>query len=206
MSHAPTPGREELIALSAALATGDPSRRDDALRRALSAASAVAVEETILQSHLFLGYPTALNALAAWREVSESEPERRVETPGVSWAQRGERVCQAVYAGQYGALRDSIRRLHPDMERWMVEDGYGRVIGRPGLPLVERELCIVALLAVLDAPRQLYAHLRGALNVGAAEPEVARALEIAAAVSGDVGRARAAETWDAVLTRSARAG
>jgi len=206
VSHPRTPGREELIALSAALATGDMSRRDRALRRARSAASTLAVEETILQSHLFLGYPAALNALAAWREISGFEPQPHAESPGVSWAERGERICQAVYAGQYGALRESVRRLHPDMERWMVEDGYGRVIGRPGLPLLERELCIVALLAVLHVPRQLYSHLRGALNVGAEEPEVAQALEIAASLSGDDARAMAAETWEAVLGRSARTG
>jgi 4-carboxymuconolactone decarboxylase len=204
VSQPRTPGREALIALSAALAAGDASRRDEVLRHARSSASAV--EEAILQSHHFLGYPAALNALAAWREISGIELERQAESAGESWAERGERVCQAVYGGQYEALRENIRRLHPDMERWMVEDGYGRVIGRAGLPLVERELCIVALLAVLDAPRQLYAHLRGALNVGAEEPEVARALEIAATVSDDDARARAVHTWQLVLARSARAG
>jgi len=201
-----TPGREALITLSAALATGDWTRRDDALRRALAAAPPHAVEETILQSHLFLGYPTTLNALTAWREISGLEPARAAEASDESWAERGERVCEAVYAGQYGALRANVRRLHPDLERWMLEDGYGRVIGRPGLPLLERELCIVALLAVVDAPRQLYAHLRGALNVGAMEEEVSAALEVAAAAGGAQAAESAAAIWAAVRSRSNRAG
>ncbi|GIS80694.1 MAG: hypothetical protein CM1200mP14_22600 [Gammaproteobacteria bacterium] len=49
-------------------------------------------------------------------------------------------------------------------------DGSGGIRQGPGAfrpVLVERELCIVALLAVLDVPKQLYSHLRGALNVGA---------------------------------------
>jgi 4-carboxymuconolactone decarboxylase len=61
----------------------------------------------------------------------------------------------------------------------MVEGGYGRVIGRPGLDLATRELCIAALLAVWGAPRQLHSHLRGALNAGASPDEVKESVEIA---------------------------
>ncbi len=64
----------------------------------------------------------------------------------------------------------------------MVAGGYGRVIGRPGLALVVRELCIAALLAAWNAPRQLHSHLRGALNVGASAEEVDEAVEAACAV------------------------
>ena len=84
----------------------------------------------------------------------------------------------------------------------MVDQGYGTVLGRSGLGLVDRELCIAALLAVLDAPRQLLAHLRGALNVGADPLEVARALELAGDVSDPVSRARAARTWESVRARA----
>jgi 4-carboxymuconolactone decarboxylase len=62
----------------------------------------------------------------------------------------------------------------------MLEHGYGRVIGRGGPSLAERELINVALLAVWRVPRQLHSHLRGALNAGAAVAEVEMALEVAA--------------------------
>jgi 4-carboxymuconolactone decarboxylase len=87
------------------------------------------------------------------------------------------------------------------MERWMVEEGYGKVLGRPGLDLRDRELCIVALLAVLDAPRQLHSHLRGALNVGTPPPEVAEALEAALELAPPGAAVRARETWAAVRDR-----
>jgi len=61
----------------------------------------------------------------------------------------------------------------------MVSGGYGRVIGRPGLDLATRELCIAALLAVWNVPRQLHSHLRGALNAGASVAEVDEAVEVA---------------------------
>jgi len=99
-------------------------------------------------------------------------------------------------------LRENIRDLHPDMERWMVKEGYGKVLGRPGLSLADRELCISALLAVLDVPTQLYSHLRGALNVGAQTGEVEHALRIAADVSTDEACGHAQDTWRAVRERA----
>jgi 4-carboxymuconolactone decarboxylase len=67
-----------------------------------------------------------------------------------------------------------------------VAGGYGRVIGRPGLELKTRELCIAALLAVWNVPRQLHSHLRGALNAGASVAEVNQAVEVACSfVDGD---------------------
>ncbi len=192
--------RESLVALSAALATGVAARVDTALAAAARTADPVAVEEALLQSHLFLGYPAALNGLARWRELSGTEGGSAAEDRA-AWGERGEAVCRVVYGGQYDGLRANVRRLHPDMERWMVEDGYGRVLGRPGLDLATRELCIVALLAVQDVPRQLYAHLRGALNAGAPEAEVGRALDVAARVSGPEARDRAARTWREVRER-----
>ncbi|HZD06577.1 MAG TPA: carboxymuconolactone decarboxylase family protein, partial [Longimicrobiales bacterium] len=79
--------------------------------------------------------------------------------------------------------------------------GYGKVLGRPGLGLAVRELCIVALLAVADAPTQLYSHLRGALNVGAPSGAVEEALALAAEVSGPGPRRRASEAWARVAAR-----
>lgn len=88
----------------------------------------------------------------------------------------------------------------------MVNEGYGKVLGRPGLPLVTRELCIAALLAALDAPRQLYSHLRGALNAGAPREAVEATLHAAAEVSPpDVAR-RAWDTWITLQARVAGEG
>jgi 4-carboxymuconolactone decarboxylase len=198
-------GTEALVALSAALAAGSGDGVADALRAAARVSDPVAVEEALLQSHLFLGYPAALNGLARWRELSGLAAPAPADDRQ-RWAERGEEVCRVVYGGQYEGLRANVRRLHPDVERWMVEDGYGRVLGRPGLDLPVRELCISAILAVQDAPRQLYSHLRGALNAGAGRAQVSRALELAAAVSAPAARERAAETWTEVRRRAAGAG
>ncbi len=190
-----------VVALSAALGSGDRARVMEAIDRAAERAETDAVEEALLQSHLFLGYPAALNALALWRERSGRPAPPASAEDRAAWRARGEQVCARVYAGQYERLRENVARLHPDMERWMLTEGYGKVLGRPGLELRVRELSIVALLAGLDAERQLHAHLRGALNVGAAPEEVEETVEIAAAVLPAERAAAARAVWSEVRRR-----
>ena len=175
----PDAGHAALLRLSAAMGTRHPGAIRAQMEVAREEADARAVEEVILQAHLFIGFPDALNAMAAWREVSGlPAPVETGEDPA-EWPARGERVCAGVYGGNYRKLRENVRALHPDVDGWMVTGGYGRVIGRPGLDLKTRELCIAALLAVWKVPRQLHSHLRGALNAGASVDEVDAAVEIA---------------------------
>jgi len=169
-----------LVRVSASLSARDEGAVDGALGQAVALqVDPLAVEEVILQSYLFLGYPAALNGFARWRRISGREPAPPMaDDPGV-WLGRGEEVCAAVYGHRYQALRQNIRALHPDMERWMVQEGYGKVLGRPGLSLVRREYCIVAILAVQGVLRQLHSHLRGALQVGGTPEEISAVLDAA---------------------------
>jgi 4-carboxymuconolactone decarboxylase len=66
----------------------------------------------------------------------------------------------------YERLRENIRGLHPSLDEWMIMEGYGKVLSRPGLDLPRRELCIVAACAAAGQDRQLLSHFHGALNVG----------------------------------------
>jgi 4-carboxymuconolactone decarboxylase len=194
-----------LVDVSAALARG----REAPLRSALEAARDAGLdggqlEEALLQSYLFLGYPAALNAFALWRDVSGRGPGPAVDADPEDWAAwevRGEQVCRRVYGAQYEGLQHNVRDLHPDLGRWMVVEGYGKVLGRPGLELRVRELCIAALLAVLDAPRQLRSHLRGSLNAGASPDQVEEALTRALEHAEPGARARAEEIWHTVRAR-----
>ncbi len=186
-----------LLRLSASLGTRDSA----AIRAAMEAAAdadPVAVEEVLLQSHLFVGFPDALNALGLWREVSGLPASPSLNEDPRGWDARGEQVCAAVYGSNYGKLRANVRVLHPDLDGWMVTGGYGRVIGRPALDLATRELCIAALLAVWNVPRQLHSHLRGSLNAGAPVEAVDEAVEIACEYLDAERAQRVRELWAAV--------
>lgn len=191
-----------LIRVCGALASGDSLALEESLEQASRDASPLQVEEVLLQSYLFLGYPAALNALAQWRALSTEPAPDPVEEDWAGWAARGAAVCRTVYGGQYDRLRDNVRALHPDLERWMVTEGYGKVLGRPGLSLRNRELCIVGLLAVLGFATQLYSHLRGALNVGAEVEAVQEALEQVDLFLEEPTRKVARDTWARVLART----
>lgn len=187
-----------LVRLAASL-TVDESVQVEAMDAA--AGYAREAEEVLLQSHLFLGYPAALNSLGLWRRrTGRPAPAPADEGPAL-WADRGVDVCRAVYGRRYEALREVMAGIHPDLDRWAVVDGYGKVLGRPALDLKTRELCVGAQLAGTTASRQLHAHLRGCLNVGATVADVDEALAAVADIIG-ADRARAADrVWQKVRDR-----
>jgi 4-carboxymuconolactone decarboxylase len=195
-----------LARLSGALASRDPVPVRRELELAAKACEPEEVEEILLQSYLFLGYPAALSGFSVWREVSGRDGSLSYDEPAIDVAERGEALCRRVYGANYEALRRRIAALHPSLDRWMVAEGYGRVLGRPGAKPALREACIVGLLAVLDAPAQLYSHLRGALAVGVTAEDLD---EVLAAVDGfmsEAARERARATWEKVKERCSLTG
>jgi 4-carboxymuconolactone decarboxylase len=178
---------------------------DDAVLGALSAARRASVpvewvEELLLQSHLFCGFPRALNATRQWRGLVPGVPVEPPEDPA-HWRARGEATCRAVYGPMYERLRESVAGLHPRLDDWMVADGYGKVLGRPALDLARRELCIVVACAVSGQERQLHSHLRGALNVGASADVVRGSLEAVRDLLGPERTTSALRLLDRVAAR-----
>lgn len=158
----------ELVRLAAVVTAGNEAEVRDRLAAAQGVVPRVWVEELLLQTHLFAGFPRALNAMREWRRISGRRAddggngERNPATLRLS----GEATCAQVYGAMYERLRSNIRELDPLLDEWMVSDGYGKVLSRPGLDLGRRELCIVAACAAAGQERQLHSHLHGAVNVG----------------------------------------
>ncbi|MGE0352277.1 MAG: carboxymuconolactone decarboxylase family protein [Gemmatimonadales bacterium] len=172
-----------LIKLAAAVAQGYEPEMRDRMEDARKAMVPIPwIEELLLQSVLMAGYPRALMGFTLWRRLS------RVPAPATDpgadygqaaeWTRRGEATCAVVYGDNYRRLRENVQDLHPALDAWMVTEGYGRTLSRPGLDLMRRELCTVAQTAVLETPRQLHSHLRGALNAGATFPQVEAVLSV----------------------------
>lgn len=174
-------GLRHLIRIAGAIAGASEQRFRAVMMEALNQVDADSVEEIILQSYLFAGFPRALNAARTWRAVSgTSAPERDVESETANldtWRQRGLKMCETVYGAAYNGLRKNIKALHPALDEWMIVDGYGKVLSRPGVDLRTRELCVVAACAVAGQQRQLHSHLHGALNAGASLEEVGAVLD-----------------------------
>lgn len=169
-----------LVRIAAAIAGSDESATRSVMEAAIGTADPSKVDEVILQSYLFAGFPRTLNAARTWRAVSSVTPpvdDRDADlSQSAPWKSRGEDTCRIVYGESYDMLRKNIRDLHPALDNWMITDGYGKVLSRPGLDLKTRELCIVAACAASGQQRQLHSHLHGVLNAGATVEEVKGAL------------------------------
>jgi 4-carboxymuconolactone decarboxylase len=192
-----------LVRLAAVISAGSESEIRAAMAQVASSdVSPVWIEELILQTYLFGGFPRGLNAMREWRRASgrrapTTDDGERLDATG-DWARQGERTCRTVYGDMYDRLRVNIRELHPALDAWMIVEGYGKVLSRPGLDLKRRELCIVAACAVLGQERQLHSHLHGALNAGASAGDVSETLAAVGDMLDAGARDRVAHLWERV--------
>jgi 4-carboxymuconolactone decarboxylase len=186
-----------LVRVAMAVARGDEPATRDRLRAARAAGVPdLWVEELLLQSLLNVGYPLALAAFGVWHEVSGGRVdggESLLHDEHDRWLQRGEEVCSTVYGRTYHKLLLYLRSLHPALESLVVVDAYGKLLGRPGLDAARRELCTLAAITMLETPRQLHAHLRGALNLGWKREDVDAVLALA---EQELAPQRALRIWE----------
>lgn len=170
-----------LVRIAAAIAGADENTTRTIMERAVGFVDPQAVDEVILQSYLFAGFPRTLNAARSWRAISgapaPAEDESAALRNGAEWERKGEATCEIVYGESYQLLRENVRKLHPALDAWMITDGYGKVLSRPQLDLQTRELCIVAACAATGQQRQLHSHLHGALNSGVPHDTLSSAID-----------------------------
>jgi 4-carboxymuconolactone decarboxylase len=170
-----------LVRLAAIIATQPEARLRAALADAAQAVPHDWVEELILQSYLFAGFPRTLNAMREWRRLSgrpapADDPDADIAN-AAHWETDGQATCSKVYGRFYDRLRPNIAALHPALDAWMIVDGYGKVLSRPALDLARRELCVMAVCAAAAQDRQLHSHLHGVLHVGCSPQAVSDALD-----------------------------
>jgi len=188
-----------LVRLSAVLAAGSDADIRGELQRAAKATSSEWIEELLLQTYLFAGFPRALNGMREWRRLSaKPTASREPEADYARLRELGEETCVRVYGSMYDRLRQNIRDLHPLLDEWMIIEGYGKVLSRPGLDLGRRELCIIAACAATAQDRQLQSHLHGARNVGVPESVVAEAVQSLRDVIPEELLSRAGRMWDRI--------
>jgi len=143
------------------------------------------IKEALLETYLFAGYPRAINALRTLRDTlgvrdpDEPNPSAGTDEDPAELEQKGLELMELIYGKSLPSLLSNMKEIHSDLARWMVMEGYGKVLTRPGLSVKTRELCVVAILKAMDCKPQLEAHLKGALNAGANEGELSHALELA---------------------------
>src|SRR5688572_11556479 len=123
-----------LVRLSAIISAGTEPQLRESLGHANVECRASWVEEVVLQSYLFAGFPRALNAAREWRRISGREAPDSDDGENFDhapkWRIEGETTCSTVYGPFYERLRHNIRQLHPALDSWMIVEGYGKVLSR----------------------------------------------------------------------------
>jgi 4-carboxymuconolactone decarboxylase len=160
------------------------------------------VREAILQTYLFDGFPTALEGMRLLSDLWPGAPEPS-ETgnfnDGGLWLERGVALHQQIYGSLASRVLANAHSLSPELAHWMLVEGYGKVLSRPGLGIVSRELVAVAILSVKHRPRQLHSHLRGALRVGCAVELLRRLLDAMQSTFGNLDLSAEKELLDRVI-------
>jgi len=131
-----------------------------------------AIYETILQSYLFLGFPRMIEAALVFNRINgdmenNGDIKKISKKESETWYNNGVKLCRQVYGSNYEILKNKFTNVSPEIFRWMVLEGYGKVLSRPDMTQIERELAEVAALIVDKRERQLTSHILGSLNVGA---------------------------------------
>jgi alkylhydroperoxidase/carboxymuconolactone decarboxylase family protein YurZ len=178
------PAPEEIVSLariSICVAIRNEAQLKQEFQSAIrSGAELSLIREAVLQTYLFAGYAATINAFILLNEIHPDRDQFWSETQPSSlsaWRERGEVLCRQIYGSQYESLVHNMKQLHPDLADWMIVEGYGKVLSRPFLSPLVRELLIVGMTAALQVERQFYSHVRGALHAGASSKQIHSVLE-----------------------------
>lgn len=135
-----------------------------------------ALYESLLTLLPYMGYPRTVHALISFQQLHPTFIAARGGTSsepwsshaGIIWPDRG----QAIFSLLWGAGAQQRSRLHelsPELADWLVHGIYGRIFGRPGLTLLERELLVIGCLLALGSVKELGTHRRALLLQGGHE-------------------------------------
>ena len=197
----------ELPLLCAQLVVKDYDGFEQTLKNCLGLGfSQLEIREAVLQVYLHDGYPSTLEGLFLMKRILGDEyqngnGEQLFMGSAGLWMQKGRETCKMVYRENFDTLVKNVRELSPDLANWMIMEGYGKVLSRPGLSLKIREFISVAVLTMRQYPRQLHSHLRGSINSGAEVEEVDELLNRLITVSDPAGRA-AKELWNKIKNKA----
>lgn len=134
------------------------------------------IYEVLIQTYLFAGFPNALVSLKIFSQYYKP-PVRLERYDIVEFTKRGIRNCKKVYGKNFEKLISNVASFSSDLSEWLILEGYGKTLGRRGLNLKERELCIISILSVLKYEDQLISHLKGAHRCGNSVIEIKRTIK-----------------------------
>lgn len=172
------------------------------------------LREAILQSHLFCGFPRALNALRAFKQACDKRKDpfggegiELRDTPleaHEDFKERGEKLFDEFYGDNAAKVKGAVAEASPDIAEWALRYAYGEVMARGVLSGRERQLCIISALMPMDVAPQLKGHLQNAVAHGAGKDELWQLFDIVSKLFNASPEIRSAKsTFEDVIGRQA---
>ena len=198
-SEAKTPNQATLLMLAkiaAAGASGQFDTTEQLFRQGKEAGlSELQMYETVLNLLPYIGYPRTLSTMMSFQKVypnyirdrsggKDPQPtEPWQDYAAKVWVERGTEIQQQLGFGGPGAeeFTKQLIQLSPELTEWVRYDDFGRVFGRAGLSLIEREAIVIGVLIAQGAP-QIASHHRAMVRVGGSEAVIDALVEAVAGV------------------------
>lgn len=185
-----------LAAIAAAGASGQFDKTEQLFRQGKEAGlSELQMYEAVLNLLPYVGYPRTLSTMMSFQKVypnyirdrsggKDPQPTEPWEDYAVKvWVERGAAIQQQL--GISGPGREELIKqltlLSPELTEWVRYDDFGRVFGRAGLTLIEREAIVIGVLIAQGAP-QIAAHHRAMVHVGGSEALIDALVEAVAGI------------------------
>lgn len=134
------------------------------------------IYETILQTYLFAGYPSALISLQIVNRFFPKKITVKNSHTKLGTIKKGTQTCKKIYGNKFNKLINNIKSFSPELADWLIIEGYGKVLSRKGLTLAERELSIISILTIQKFESQLYSHINGAARQKVSEEKIKKVI------------------------------
>jgi 4-carboxymuconolactone decarboxylase len=155
------------------------------------------VHETILQMAVYSGFPSAINAMNAFREVllerrghgvkdpQGKPPAAVIDKKAADRNEAGASRLSELDPRQTERLNQGLGAISPDLVRYILEFAYGDVLTRPGLTMKQRQIATIAALAAMGtAASQLKFHIAGGLRAGLTRENIREIMILISAYAG----------------------
>jgi 4-carboxymuconolactone decarboxylase len=134
--------------------------------------------ESLLQNYLFTGYPSAMISLKVLKKYYPKLKNVLQDSWDLNkYRARGIKNCKKIYGRKFDKLISNVKNFSPELSDWLLLEGYGKVMGRKGLSLKQRELNNVSVLTALKFEDQLYSHINGALRTKSTIEQIERVIK-----------------------------
>lgn len=149
------------------------------------------IYETILQTYLFCGFPVVIESLKLFKKHYAEFKINYHKYDLNKYKSLGEINCKLIYKNNYKKLISNMAFVSPELKKWMIIEGYGKVLGRKALSLNYRELINVSILTVRYFESQLHSHIKGCLNLNIRKKELQELLSALEPIAGKRNYSRA---------------